>query len=51
MKQWLAEYILSAEDLFQEKSLPIDRKEFTISLGMVTAALSLFGVVVRFLGT
>jgi hypothetical protein len=50
MKQWLSVNILSSDDLFREETMPIDDKEFYISLGMVAGALLLFGLLVHFLG-
>ena len=50
MKQWIAGHILTADDLRMEETIPISKKEFTISLSMVTIALALFGFFVRVLG-
>jgi hypothetical protein len=50
MKQWLAGYILSTEDLRMEENIPLSNKEFTVLLSMVGVALALFGIIVRVLG-
>jgi hypothetical protein len=50
MKQWIAAYILSADDFRMEENIPLSNKEFTVLLSMVFIALALFGILVRVLG-
>jgi len=49
MKQWLSAHILSSEDFMPEDPLPLNDKEFYISLSMVGIALGAFAVIVHFL--
>jgi hypothetical protein len=50
MKQWIAEHVLTDEELRMEETIPISTKEFTMSLSLVGIALALFGIIVRVLG-
>ena len=50
MKQWIAGYLLTVDDLKSEENNPLSNHEFYISLSMVGIALALFGIVVRVLG-
>ena len=50
MKHLIAGYILSAEDLRMEGTIPLSNKEFTVLLSMVFIALAIFGFVVRVFG-
>jgi hypothetical protein len=51
MKQWFASNILSTDNMQMFESGPISNKEFTVSITMVCIAFTLFGILVRVLGT
>ena len=47
MKQWLTAHVLSREDLDNSGFDGLSKKEFLISLSLIVAALSAFGIIIH----
>lgn len=50
MKQWLAEHILTTNDLMMEETMTMSNSEFAISIGLVAGALAIFSIFIHVFG-